>query len=66
MPGKQVPVRVSERLHALGRRAKRMRVGSLGIINVTADEDVTNAVFLGVCAKSLDGRAKLAVLLFFF
>ena len=54
--GQQVPVNIGERLHALDRRAQRVRVGSLAVVNVAGDEDVMNAIALGVRAESLDGR----------
>ena len=36
----QVPVNIGKRLHALDRRAQRVRVGSLAVVNVAGDEDV--------------------------
>ena len=53
--GQQVPVNIGERLHALDRRAQRVRVGSLAVVNVAGDEDVVNAIALGVRAEALDG-----------
>ena len=37
--GRQVPVHIGERLHALDRRAQRLRVGSLAVVNVAGDEE---------------------------
>ena len=50
-----MPVHIGERLHALDRRAQRVRVGSLAVVNVAGDEDVVNAIALGVRAEPLDG-----------
>ena len=53
--GQQVPVHIGERLHAFDRRAQRVRVGSLAVVNVAGNEDVVNAIARGVCTEALDG-----------
>ena len=54
--GQQMPMNVGKRLHALDRRAKRMRIGSLAVLNVAGNKNVMNAVALGNRAKTFDGR----------
>src|SRR5262249_40009666 len=66
VPGKQVPVNVDEGLHALERRTKRMRIGSLAVVDVARNENVLHAVTLGMLAETLNGsKSSLSQRLFF-